>query len=180
MKMDNLLQLTESLDSKFDSVKWGTFYGAIAGTGELDGNEYKILIQPFNFDGEQDPFSWLNIAFIRMVDGKPEQDLIGDKPKSAMKIFGAIANELKDKIPKLNTEYDIKALIFVAITTEHKRFLTYKKIISSSLLAPWKFDSDITTKHGSAVIASKKKLSKEDLDGIKGNLEMAFMMNGMD
>ena len=171
---ENAVNLNEVLDTKFDSLKWEdqAYSGAeIYGTGFLDGEKFRLSIQPSTFTVQAaipERYDFLNVAFSREVDGKLTQDLISTG-KSQSRQLGAIINALKNKILELDGEFNIHAIAAVAAKGEEKRISFYSKVFS--MTHPWKHRYTVTWFGGTALIATKQNLPQEQLDALSAEIK---------
>lgn len=171
---ENAVNLNEVLDTKFDSLKWEdpSYSGAeLYGTGVLGGEKFRLSIQPSSFTVNAtipERYDFLNIAFSREIDGRLTQDLISTG-KSQSRQLGAVVNALKDKILELDSKFDIHAVAAVAAKGEEKRIPFYTKVLS--MTHPWKHRYTVSWFGGTALIATKQKLSQEQLDALSAEIK---------
>jgi hypothetical protein len=86
--------LNEILDTEFTSITWEQDGSKITGDAFLGDLEFKIYIEPQNLRLKGSVVTWLNVAFIRIVDGQPVERSLG-LHSDASRVIGAVINALK-------------------------------------------------------------------------------------
>jgi hypothetical protein len=126
MRLQDFLQLNwvtnlfEVLDTKPDKLSWQTVDNRDIGTLIIQDEIFEIYLEP----GEFGIFSYINIAFSKMINGKPSDELVLTS-KSGSKIMGAIINSLDERL----NHYEPDAVIFTAVDNVEKRMSLYNRCI---------------------------------------------------
>lgn len=124
------IQLDEVYNTKIPVERWTTNDNSVVGDIIIDGERFQIMIELLHYSFNSNRFSFLNIAFAKIISGAPSQELTITS-KNASKILGAIFNAASDKVKELSNQYDIKAIVFVARDNVEKRMSVYNKMTSN-------------------------------------------------
>lgn len=150
MKLQDFLQLDwttdlfEVLDTKPDKLSWENVDGRDVGTLEVQGETFEVYLEPGKFD----EFSYINIAFAKIVNGKPSEELVLSD-KSGSKVMGAIVNSIDSRL----NHYKTDAIIFIAVDNVEKRMSLYNRCIRfSKFLKPKDVIRNIKVKRGAVTI----------------------------
>lgn len=114
----------ESLNSKFEKNKWEKRGETLVGTGVIDGETFEIHIEPGSYPFNGKTYRFINVAFKKIVNGKPVEDLQFNSSNGS-KILGAIANAVQEQL----NNFDTDAIVFVATDNVEKRMRIYNAII---------------------------------------------------
>lgn len=137
MKLESLHTLSESLNSRFDSVAaWKKDGDTLTTRGELADEVIELKIELRQF---MDRHVWANLAFSRRLDdGSFTQELTGTGKKQSA-IFGAVRHELLSQLQQLGERVTIDALVVAAVDDEKRRISFYDKLLTSTLtrLSGW-------------------------------------------
>lgn len=123
LRLDWVFNLNEMLDTRFDAESWKQVEDTQVGTGKLGDEVFKIYLEPRTYIVNGREYSFINVAFAKLVDGKPTQELQWNA-KNASQVVGAVQNALIERV-KL---YQFDALVFIAADNVEKRMLIYNKI----------------------------------------------------
>lgn len=107
-------------------INWSIDGDVQVGEFVLGGFIFHILLQPgfFTLPDNSHTYTFLNIAFSRVVDGKDSFELTGGGPFTS-KVLGIVRNGILQKVDLMN-DYD--AAIFVARDNQEKRMSIYNKL----------------------------------------------------
>lgn len=161
MKLQDFLQLEwttdlfEVLNTRPDKLSWETIDKRDVGTLNVKDEIFEVYLEPGEFEG----FSYINVSFAKIIDGKPSEELVLSN-KSGSKIMGAIINSLDERLNR----YDTDAVIFVAVDNVETRMSLYNKCIRFfKFLKPKDIIKDIKIKNGivTIVIISDKLQNKK-------------------
>lgn len=167
----NLVSINEAFDTKFDSIDWNFDGESFVSIATLGSDEFKLYIQVKSLDFEGRQLVWLNVAFSRFIDGKETELLLNMGNQS--KQLGAIISALKAKIQDITTQYEINAIVFMAIANEEKRISFYEKLAHSSKLGlhNWRYLATVQWAGFRAVVMSEKNLTKDEFETLKADFE---------
>ena len=166
-----MLCFNEAFDTNFDSIDWVIEDGSYIGNGKLDNDEFILHIEPtFSKIGDLDK-SWLNIAFARLVDGKPSEEILNIGNQSRQ--FGAIIKALSAKTLELTNKFHIDALVFIVKKGEEKRLSLYKRLAAAGRLGlhNWRLRFSTEWDYGYALVLSEKVLSTQEESLLKTSIE---------
>ena len=123
MGLDWTFDLFETLNTKFDDEAWVRHKKGEIGTAILGDETFQLHLEPITMPIDGINYRAINVAFAKMVDGKPSQELTLTG-KNASKIVGAITNALLERVEL----YDYDAVIFIARDNIDARMTIYNKI----------------------------------------------------
>lgn len=118
-----VFDLYESMNARFDDEAWHREGSTEVGNAEIDGEQFKIILEPGTYPIGGYTYSFINAAFQKIIDGKPVNDLQLTS-KNASKIVGAISNALLDRVQL----HDFDAVLFIADDNSEDRMRVYNKI----------------------------------------------------
>ena len=118
-----VFDLHETLNTHFDDQSWRQEGGKLVGDATLDGEHFRLLLEPGTFTVDDISYNFINAAFQKIIDGKPTEklQLTG---KIASRIVGAVANALHDRVQL----YDFDAVVFFADDNVDDRMRVYNKV----------------------------------------------------
>lgn len=118
-----VFDLRETLDYNFDDEQWYSQGGKQIGDATLEGEHFRLLLEPGTFSIDGYTYHFINAAFQKIVDGHPTEklQLTG---QTASKIVGAIANALLERVQL----YDFDAVVFFAADSVDDRMRVYNKV----------------------------------------------------
>lgn len=124
-----ITRLDEVFDTKIPVNGWKTGEdNQLIGTIKIDSETYEIYIEPGTYIINDKTYSFLNVAFAKIINGKPTSELQFTS-KNISKIVGAIRNALLLEIKKYQTD----AIVFIANDNVEKRMKLYNKLVISKL-----------------------------------------------
>jgi hypothetical protein len=171
--LQDLITINEAFDTVFDSVRWSkqgqSMYVAEC---RLDGTDFTLNIEGMNFRVGAELRTYLNLAFTRVVDGQYVQTLV-NTGENQTRAFGAIFNELRKKVRELDGEFELDALVMIAVSAETKRLSLYRRALASKAygLQPWQLRAEVRAMDGTALVATKEPLPKDAFDALRAELE---------
>ena len=121
--MDWVFNLNEVFDADFASMLWKKNKDTQVGTGKIGDETFEIMLEPGTFSIDDNAYNYINVAFIKIVNGKSTEKLQFNS-KNASTIVGAVSNALLKQV-KL---YDFDAVIFMAIDNVADRMRIYNKV----------------------------------------------------
>lgn len=162
--LDNVVCVNEVFDTKIPVESWKIVGNTITGDLIIDTEQFNIILEIQTFTFNNNTFDFLNVAFAKIVNGKPTQDLIITS-KNSSKLLGAIFNAISDKIKELSAQYDVDAVVLVARDNVDKRMSLYNKI-ASNMFNPFTVSkTDIPLPNGGKMTALfRKSFDKQTLD----------------
>lgn len=118
-----VFDLHETLNARFDDEAWHQQGAKLIGDAFIDGEHFRLLLEPGTFPIDGFTYHFINVAFQKIVDGKPTEklQLTG---RSASRIVGAIANALLERVQL----YDFDAVVFFAADSVDERMRVYDKV----------------------------------------------------
>lgn len=170
--LPELITINEALDTEFDSVRWSQSGSSFVAECKLGDADFTLNIEGANFRTREGLHTYLNLAFTRVIDGQYVQTLV-NTGENQTRAFGAVLNELRRKVKELDAEFEIDAVVMIAVTAEAKRLSLYRRILSSKAhgLQPWQLRAEVQAKDGTALVATKEPLPKAVFDALKTELE---------
>jgi hypothetical protein len=123
LELDWVFDLHEVLNTTLDDEAWEQKGDKEVGTGVLEGETYKIYLEPGTYPAQDQVYRFINVAFQKIVNGEPTEELQWNS-KNASKVVGAISNALLKRVQL----YDYDAVIFIASDNVDKRMSIYNKI----------------------------------------------------
>lgn len=126
MKLDQLINVYEMFNST-TPISWaGNIEDRLVGTFEIDGSQFHLLLEPGYYKSPdiKQTYTFLNVAFSRVVDGKDVFDLTPGGPFTS-KVLGAVKQGVEEQTNVL-TRFD--AVVFVARDNQQKRMSLYNKL----------------------------------------------------
>lgn len=99
-------------------VNWKEEDHKLHGYFESSEFQYRVVIEPFQYQN----YNCANIGFEVFKDGKPTTELTSAKYGNS--VFGTVLNASSEKI----TQFDIDAVVFIAIDNVEKRMPVYKRL----------------------------------------------------
>ena len=175
MKISDLINISESFDSKFENINWSRTGTVILGNGIINSNEFILEIGLQSVTLLQQ-YRYVTVEFYKIVDGIPSQSLTGNN-SSQSKIFGCIKNAFYEKILELDNQYGVDGIVTL-IRTDYankplKRLGLYKQMFSKiqgnttwGWIHDFKFNSllgSIFTKHH--ITADQLQILKSEIIG---------------
>jgi hypothetical protein len=156
-KFKDLIVINEAFDSKFQKITWKQEGVKFTADAELDGEEFRLIIETLAFKTSASRHTWLNLAFARIVNGEATQELISTG-KNQSKVFGSVLNGLKDKVQAIDNEYQIDALVLIVANGEEKRLSLYEKMLTHASLfgLGWKLSLRVKLSNSIALVATNK------------------------
>lgn len=129
MKFNNLFEfvviLNEMFDTKIAPNKWSYNGSNRIGHLIIDKEDYFIKLEPKIYVFENKEYSFINVAFSKLINGKETENLTYDN-RSGSRVLGAIFHAVKDEIQK----YETDAIVFVATDNVEKRMRIYNNLVS--------------------------------------------------
>ena len=127
MKLNELFTDVENLNEVFnthvDIDSWKFRNNSLIGTLNVNNETFEIEFEPKKYSINNKQFTFINIAFSKLIDGHSSQALQNNSTSPSM-IIGAITNAIIKKLDEFN--YD--AVIFVAIDNIDKRMRIYNAV----------------------------------------------------
>ncbi len=146
------LCLNEVFDTKIPVDNWSRDNNRLMGDINIDNEHFQVIIEIQHYNFQSNYFNFLNIAFAKIVDGKPSQELTINNKNSA-KILGAIYNAIIAKTKELSAQYEIDAIVFVARDNVNKRMSIYNKMTSTMFNPFLVYKTDIPLPDGAKMTA---------------------------
>jgi hypothetical protein len=163
-----VFDLHEILNTRFDDEAWEQLGNKQVGTAKLGEETFQLYLEPGTFPIDGIKYRFINVAFAKLIDGKPSEDLQWNS-KNASAVVGAITHALLDRVAL----YDYDAVVFVA-NGEHakKRMTIYNQVArrkwSSAGLGVCVENQKV--ENGLITILLSKALAKEPLDAFYAHL----------
>lgn len=169
--LPELITINEAFDTMFDSVQWSQHGSSYVAQCKLDDMDFTLNIEGMNFRTVAGLHTYLNLAFTRIINGQFVETLV-NTGENQSRVFGAVINELKKKVQELDREFEIDAIVLIAVTAESKRLQLYKRILSSKVygLEPWRLRAEVQVKKGTALVGTKEPLPKAVFEALKTEL----------
>lgn len=121
LKLDWVVDLREVFDTRIPVDQWKQTGNNLRGTIIVNDETFVIVLEPTTFE----EFTMINIAFEKIIDGVPTQELQIHSRNASM-IIGAIRHAVMEKLQEF--EYD--ALVFTAQDNHEKRMRIYNSLVS--------------------------------------------------
>jgi hypothetical protein len=115
--------LLETLNTRFEDEAWEQVGNRQVGTAQLGDETFRIILEPLTYPLEGITYRAINVAFQKLVDGRPSEDLQWTS-RNASKVVGAITNALLERVAL----FDFDAVIFIAADNIEKRMTVYNQV----------------------------------------------------
>lgn len=167
----DVLELFETMGSRFSKLKWEQSGGIFTGNAELNNIQFKLKIEVQNLKVQETEKTWLNLAFSRVINGENVETLVNTGQNQSA-TFGAVLNALRDKVNELDEKYKIDGIVFIAASSELKRLSLYRKLANSKIhgFPGWFLTAEVESKNGKALICVKEKMSSDFSNKLKSYL----------
>lgn len=120
-----IVNINEVFDTKIPPNSWTTEVdGTKVGHLKINEADYYIRLEPKTYAFEKVTYTFINIAFTKLINGKESEKLTYDN-KTGSKVLGAISNAMRDELQK----YEADAIVFIATDHVEKRMSIYNKLI---------------------------------------------------
>lgn len=156
--------INEVFDTKVPVENWRQQGNNIIGNINIDNEQFQIIIEVQHYTFQNNNFNFLNVAFTKIVNGKPSQ-VLTITSKNSTKILGAIYNAIADKIKELSIDYEIDAIVFVARDNVDKRMSVYNRMTSTMFNPFLIYKTDISLPKGARMtILFNKDMDSQTLN----------------
>lgn len=173
MKLADLdvFALNEVFDTKIPVEHWIRMPGVDIGKITIDNEQFQIIVEQNHYSFDNHTINFLNVAFEKIVDGQPSQQLVLTS-KNSSKILGAVMNAASDAVNR----YDVDAIVFVATDNTEQRMRVYNKMVSN-LLSPFRtYKQNINLPNGGKMtLLLKDRIDKQLMAAFETHL--ANMVN---
>jgi|LakMenEpi03Aug12_release.lakeMendotaPanAssembly.Ray.scaffolds.fasta_scaffold264393_2 hypothetical protein len=130
--------------------------------GKFSSPEYDYLIkfEPFSYEFDKKQYDCVNASFEVIIDGKPTTQLTSTNHKN--QVIGTIQNALSEKL----IQYDIDAILFVAIDNISSRMKLYGRMADSFAKNFGTVYRDIRLPNGEAIVILSKFIPSQTQQAI--------------
>lgn len=171
IKQKHLPELTESMNARFDALKW-TREGkqSFVATGTFRDETLNLAIDLQTFKTSTRRYTVAHLAFERLIDGNPYAGVL-KLNKNTFLILGALANAFKEQLKKLSAAVDIDAVYCVVLPGEEKKLPLFRRLLSGKLIGlALRTTHIIKSEHATVVASTDKQLSDEDWAALEARL----------
>lgn len=169
MKVEDIINITESFDSCFSQLSWVRNDTTISGIGVINGEQFILEIGLQSITLEQKTFRYVTIEFYKIVNGVPTQNT------SQSIIFGCIKNAFYAKIEQLDRQFGIDAVVTLVKTDvdnkPEKRVSLYKNMFSKIQgNTQWNWIHDFKFKNLLGSIFTKHEINIDTLNQLRQSI----------
>lgn len=115
-----VVNMNEVLDTRVPVESWTKVGNELRGTLNFKGDEFTIVLDPKTYTLNEHVYSWINVAFNKIVDDLSSEELTYSN-KSGSAVIGAIFHAVQDKLEEL----DFDAIVFRAVDNIERRMRIY-------------------------------------------------------